>query len=249
MIVVEDLVVRLGGFTLRIPRLEVVKGEYLVVMGPSGVGKTVFLHTLAGFLTPSKGRILVNGVDVTRYPPERRGFAIIPQDYGLFPHMSVHDNIAYGLRVRGVSKGEARSRVLEVSRALGIEHLLSRRPGSLSSGEKQRVALARALVVEPEVLLMDEPLSNLDPRLRASARAFIKGLRFRVSFTAIHVTHDIAEAIDLGDRVAYMEGGLLVGVYSPKDFLKTPYARPYISSLEPVLKVLGAGKRRNVLGL
>ena len=238
MIVVEDLVVKLGDFTLEIPRLEVRDREYLVVMGPSGVGKTVFLLTLAGFFTPMRGRILVNGRNITRYPPEKRGFTLIPQDYGLFPHMTVYENIAFGLEVRGFNKKDVRDRVEWIAEVLEIKNILGKKPRELSGGEQQRVALARALVVKPEIILLDEPFSNLDPRRRAGAREFIKELRKKLGFTAIHVTHDLVDAVELGDRIAYMEAGRLLGVYGVEEFLKSPYARPYIDNVKALVKFL-----------
>ncbi len=228
MIAIRDLVVEVEGFRLEVPRLEVAKGEYLVVMGASGVGKTVLLLTIAGFYKPLKGSIVIDGVDVTRLPPERRGVALVPQDYGLWPNMTVYDNIALPLRCRGLSEEEVRRRVLWYSKLLGISSLLDRKPSTLSGGEKQRVALARALAVEPKLLLLDEPFSQLDPGHRASARRLLKTLHYKLRFTAIHVTHNLADAIQLASRIAFMEAGRIVGVMSVEEFLSTPYARPYI---------------------
>ncbi len=238
MIIVEDLYVEFPGFSLSIPRLEIRDREYLVVMGPSGVGKTVFLHTLVGFIKPRKGRILVNGEDVTRYPPEKRGFTLIPQDYGLFPHMTVYENISFPLYVKGYDSRRIDEKVKEYAEILGIKHLLNKKPRELSGGEKQRVALARALISDPRVVLLDEPLSNLDPGTRASVRGFIKDLHKRLGFTALHVTHNIVEAIDLGNRIAYIENGVLRGVYSVEEFLETPYAKPYVEELRIITRYL-----------
>ncbi|KSW12098.1 molybdenum ABC transporter ATP-binding protein [Pyrodictium occultum] len=239
MITVRNLRVELGGFTLTIPRLEVREGEYLVVMGASGVGKTVLLHALAGFIKPAEGEILVDGRDVTSLPPEERGFAYVPQDYGLFPHMTVYENIAFGLRARRCPGEDVDRRVRGVAGVLGIEHLLDRRPAELSGGERQRVALARALAVEPRLLLLDEPTANIDPGNRVRVRAFIRELREKLRFTAVHVTHDIVEALELGDSIACMERGRLTGKCSVDEFLETEYARPYLEELKPLLKRLG----------
>ncbi len=238
MIVIKDLIVKLKEFKLVIPELRVGRGEYLVVMGPSGVGKTVLIHTLVGFIKPLRGSIIVDGRDVTNEPPERRGLALIPQDYGLFPHMSVYDNIAYGLRIRGLSKDLIDGKVREVARTLEIEGILSKYPHEISGGEQQRVALARALVVEPKVLLMDEPLSSLDPRLRIKSIEFLKNLHRRLGFTAIHITHNLLEALELGDEVAYIEGGELMCVLPPREFIRSRWGREYLRELLMINKYL-----------
>jgi len=236
MIVIEHLEVRLGDFRLLIENLEVRNGEYLMVLGPSGVGKTVLLHTLAGLMKPQKGRIVVDGKDVTNVPPEKRGFALIPQSYALFPNMNVYDNIAYGLRARGVDEDSVRKTVIELASILEIRHLLKRKPNQLSGGEQQRVAIARALAIKPRILLLDEPLANLDPRLRSKAREFLKNLHRELGFTALHVTHNIADAVYLGERIAYMEEGKLIAVLTPREFLMSKHAKQYIDYLMPVFK-------------
>jgi len=231
LIVVEDLLVEAGDFRLEVERLEVGEGEYLVVLGPSGVGKTLLLHAIAGLVMPRRGRILIGGRDATYLPPEARGVALVPQDYALFPHMTVAENIAYGLRLRGIPRGEALERARAIAERLGIAHLLGRKPGTLSGGERQRVALARALVVEPRVLLLDEPLSSLDPRARIEGRRLLAQLHERLRFTAVHVTHSLPEALALADRVAYLESGRLACTCSPRGFLESPYAEPYLEEL------------------
>jgi len=236
MIVIENLEVRLGDFHLLIGRLEVRDREYLMVLGPSGVGKTILLHTLAGLMKPCKGHILVDGRNITNTPPEKRGFALIPQNYALFPNMSVYDNIAYGLRTHGVDEDDIRRTVTELADILEIKHLLRRKPNQLSGGEQQRVALARALAIKPRILLLDEPLANLDPRMRSKAREFLKNLHEELGFTALHVTHNIADAVYLGERIAYMEEGKLVTVLKPREFLMTEYAKPYVEDLLPVFR-------------
>ncbi len=238
MIVIKDLIVNLKDFTLTIPELSVDDGEYLVIMGPSGVGKTVLIHTLVGFIKPTKGSIIVDGKDITNEPPEKRGLVLIPQDYGLFPHMSVFDNIAYGLKVRGLSVDVIREKVLRIAEVLEITNILSKYPHELSGGEQQRVALARALVVEPKVLLMDEPLSSLDPRLRIKSIEFIKRLRRRLGFTAMHITHNLLEALELGDRIAYIEGGELKCVLPPTEFIRSRWGSEYVREFKLISKYL-----------
>jgi ABC-type Fe3+/spermidine/putrescine transport system ATPase subunit len=229
VLVVEDLEVERGYFTLSVPRLEAGRGEYLVVMGPSGSGKTTLLLVLAGILRPSRGRILFEGLDITWWPPNKRLFPLVPQDYALFTRMSVRDNIAYGLKIKGIhNPGE---KVRRVAERLGIADLLDRKPGQLSGGEKQRVAIARALVVEPRVLLLNEPLSNLDPKSRVEGRRLLHSLKREARSTIIHATHNIIDALALGDRIAYIEGGKLRGVYTREAFLKSPHAHWYLEEL------------------
>ncbi len=241
MIRVEGLELGLQGFRLRIDRLVIEQGEYLVLLGPSGVGKTLLVLSIAGLVEPQKGRIVIDGVDATRLPPEKRGIALVPQSYALFPHMSVRDNIAYGLKLRGVPEREREERVRRIAELLGIAHLLDRRPATLSGGEQQRVALARALVMKPRLLLLDEPLSALDPASRASALRLLRRLHRELGFTALHVTHSLAEALYLADRVAYMEDGVLRCTCTPRGFLETRYAEPYLEEHRLVREALEGG--------
>ncbi len=238
MIVVEDLKVRRGSFVLEVPYLEVHEGECLVVLGPSGAGKTTLLKSLAGLIPIESGRILVDGEDVTRMPPEKRGFAYVPQNYALFPHMSVWNNIAFGLRIRKMSRDLVESRVRGIARALGIENLLDRFPHQLSAGQQQRVALARALVVEPRALLLDEPLANIDPAMRGKARQFIKQLLEKLRVTAIYATHSIVDAVTLGRRIVYIDSGKLRFQGDVYTFLKTEYVRPYLEEIADIVSIL-----------
>ena len=164
----------LCGFKLVDVCLEVAAGEYFVVLGPSGAGKTVLLQVIAGILQPDKGRVIIDGVDMTRAPPEKRNVGYVPQNYALFPHLTVLGNIAFGLKLRKMPEEEIKRKVEEVAEKLGIKHLLHRKPGTLSGGEAQRVALARALVIKPKILLLDEPLSAVDPVLRWELRDYLR---------------------------------------------------------------------------
>ncbi|RLI09024.1 molybdenum ABC transporter ATP-binding protein [Candidatus Bathyarchaeota archaeon] len=222
MIRVEGLRVMAGDFKLRVEELDVERGEYLTLMGPSGAGKTIFLETLVGFRRPEAGSIYIDGRDITDLPPEKRGLAYVPQSIALWPHMTVYENIAYGLRIRGTRESELRRRVLKVAEYIGIEGLLKRMPETLSGGEKQRVALARALIIKPQALLLDEPLSSLDEASRESAKELIKRLHRELGFTAIHVTHDPVEAAELGKRMAVMYGGEIIQVGRPMEVFRDP---------------------------
>ena len=232
MILLENVNVKLEGFELKIDKLEVDKGEYLAVLGGSGVGKTLLLYTIAGLIKPYEGRVCIGGRDVTDYPPERRKVSLVPQDYALFPHMTVIDNISYGLRVRGVPKRLAYDKAKHLARLLRIEEILERKPNTLSGGEKQRVALARALAVDPKVILLDEPFNALDPELQLEGLKFLKSLRGKLKFTAIHVTHNILEALFISDKIGYMLKGKLIGVFDREEFLQTKYSEPYVNLIE-----------------
>ena len=202
--------------------MEVRKGEFVVVLGPSGAGKTLLLECIIGLRKPTKGKIFIDHRDVTNFPPERRNLAYVPQNYALFPHMSVRENIAYGLRVRGYSKAEIDAAVRELSKELGVDDLLDRKISTLSGGEQQRVALARALAIKPRLLLLDEPLSALDSETREEIREYLKEIRKSIGFTAIHVTHDFIEAADLGDRMAVMFNGEILQIGEPSEVMNRP---------------------------
>lgn len=218
----RDLWVDLEEFHLREINLDVAAGEYFVILGPTGGGKTVLLEAIAGLHQLRKGRILLDGEDVTDLPPEQRGIGFVYQDYMLFPHLNVARNIAFGLELRRMDRQVIEQRVAEMSTLLSIEHLLHRRPGTLSGGEQQRVALARALVVEPQLLLLDEPLSALDPGMREELQRELARLHRDLGTTIIHVTHDFEEAVALGDRIAVVNEGRIVQVGSPEEIFRKP---------------------------
>jgi len=196
----------------------------MAVLGPSGSGKSTLLRAIAGLEPLDGGRVLIEGADQAAVPPSRRGVAMVFQSFALFPHLSVERNIAFGLRARG----ESVAQVIDTARSLGLEGLLDRRPGELSGGERQRVALARALVADPRVLLLDEPLSNLDAQLRAGARAEVRRVQERTGVTTLHVTHDQDEALALGHRVAVLHEGRVVQVGTPDELWERP-ASPWVA--------------------
>ncbi len=202
--------------------LAIQKGEFVALLGSSGCGKTTLLRSIAGFISPVSGRVLAGGTDITRLGPERRNMAMVFQSYALWPHMTVRDNIGYGLKLRRVSKVAKAARIAEMESLLGLEGLLSRKPGALSGGQRQRVALGRALAIDPEILLLDEPLSNLDARIRLSLRTEIRALQQRLGITAIHVTHDREEAMVMADRIVILNKGHIEQQGAPEDVYNRP---------------------------
>ncbi|MBN2098127.1 MAG: ABC transporter ATP-binding protein [Dehalococcoidia bacterium] len=222
MISLRDFKVDLGEFVLQDINLDVKGGEYFILLGPTGAGKTVLLEAIAGLHPVLKGTISIDGKEITRLKPEKRGVGIVYQDQMLFPHMSVEKNIAFGLKAMKCPKQEIRPRIDNAVALLKISHLLHREPKTLSGGEKQKVALARALVTRPMVLLLDEPLSALDPNTRERMQHELAELHRRLKITIIHVTHDFEEAEALGDRVAVLNEGQIAQVGTPKDILRRP---------------------------
>ena len=195
--------------------LDIGDGEFMVLVGPSGCGKSTSLRMLAGLEEVNSGDILIGDKNVTNLPPKDRDIAMVFQNYALYPHMTVADNMGFALKMQGVAKAERDQRVLEAAHLLGLESFLSRKPKALSGGQRQRVAMGRAIVRQPQVFLMDEPLSNLDAKLRVSTRTQIAALQTRLGVTTVYVTHDQVEAMTMGDRVAVMKDGLLQQVDSP----------------------------------
>jgi multiple sugar transport system ATP-binding protein len=202
--------------------LQIGDGEFMVLVGPSGCGKSTLLRMIAGLEEVTQGSISIGGTDVTELAPRRRDIAMVFQSYALYPHMSVRKNIGYGLKVRRVPKDEARHRVEEVAKLLGLDELLERKPAQLSGGQRQRVAMGRAIVREPKAFLMDEPLSNLDAKLRVEMRASLAQLHARLGVTTVYVTHDQVEAMTLGQRVAVLDAGRILQVDTPQRLYEHP---------------------------
>ena len=205
--------------------LEIAKGELLALIGASGSGKTTTLRMVAGYELPDAGAVLLDGRDITRTPPQARDFGMVFQHYALFPHMTVGDNVAFGLEARKVGKAERRERAAKALASVGLDGAAGRPVQSLSGGEQQRVALARALIVEPRVLLLDEPLSNLDPTLRRSTREELRATLHRLGMTALFVTHDQEDAFAVADRIAVLREGRLLQVGTPEDLYDRPASR------------------------
>ncbi len=197
-------------------------GEFLVLLGPSGCGKSTLLRMIAGFERPTEGELLIGGLRVNDLPPRARKIAMVFQSYALYPHMTVFKNIAFPLKAQGVARAEVPRKVEWAAALFGIGHLLARKPRELSGGERQRVALARALVREPSVFLLDEPLSNLDAQLRASARDELQQFQRRIGTTTIYVTHDQVEAMGLGDRIVVMKAGQVRQIGTPQEIYDEP---------------------------
>jgi multiple sugar transport system ATP-binding protein len=211
-----------GVMAVRDVSLDVQPGEFLVLVGPSGCGKSTVLRMIAGLEEITSGRVFIGDADVTNQLPQQRDVAMVFQSYALYPRMSVRRNLGFGLRMRGTARTERERRVNEVAEVLGLEHLLDRRPGALSGGQRQRVAMGRAIVREPKAFLMDEPLSNLDAKLRVSMRAQLTTLHQRLTTTTVYVTHDQVEAMTLGQRVAVLRDGVLQQCDTPQDLFRNP---------------------------
>src|SRR5438105_6013716 len=227
--------------------LEVRRGEFFSMLGPSGSGKTTCLRMIAGFEVPSEGRVLLGGRDVTRLAPYERDVNTVFQDYALFPHMTVAENVGYGLKVKGVARAERRDRVEEALRMVRLEGYGARKPSALSGGQRQRVALARALVNQPSVLLLDEPLGALDLKLRQQMQIELKAIQQRVGLTFIYVTHDQEEALTMSDRLAVMNAGRIEQVGSPADVYEDPRT-PFVAGFVGTSNMLTGEAARAVTG-
>ncbi|HZE41161.1 MAG TPA: sn-glycerol-3-phosphate ABC transporter ATP-binding protein UgpC [Stackebrandtia sp.] len=202
--------------------LEIGDGEFLVLVGPSGCGKSTSLRMLAGLEEVDEGEIFINDTDVSNLPPKARDIAMVFQNYALYPHMTVFDNMAFALKLRRTPKSEIKEKVAEAAKLLDLEDYLNRKPKALSGGQRQRVAMGRAIVREPQVFLMDEPLSNLDAKLRVQTRSQIASLQQRLGVTTVYVTHDQVEAMTMGHRVAVLKDGLLQQVDTPRTLYDKP---------------------------
>jgi molybdopterin-binding protein len=222
MIRIDNVSKDLGEFHLDDVSLEIENGEYFVIIGPTGAGKSILLETLAGIFTPDKGRITLDGTDITYLPSRERKIGMVYQDYTLFPYLNVDQNIAFGLKNLKMSKEDIRDKVEELKEFMNIGHLAHRYPGTLSGGEQQKVAIARAIAIEPKVLLLDEPLSALDSRTKAYLRDGLKKVKREYDITMVHVTHDQTEGIMLGDRIAVLMGGKVVQVGTPHEIFNRP---------------------------
>jgi len=234
--------------------LDIADREFLTLLGPSGCGKTTLLNMIAGLESPTSGEVWFDDRNVTAVPPERRDIAMVFQTYALYPHMSVFDNVAFGLKMRGVPAEERKRLVLEAAKTMEIEHLLDRKPRALSGGQRQRVALARAIVRDPGVFLLDEPLSNLDAQLRVVMRTELKRLHGDLEMTFVYVTHDQAESLILSDRIVVMKDGEIQQIGTPESIYDSPantfvagfVGSPPINLLKGVLEQTGGGTWRIV---
>jgi len=222
MLELRSISKRIDSFSMTDISLEIGADEYFVLLGPSGVGKTVLIEIIAGLILPDAGSIMWNGCDITSARPESRGFAVVYQDYALFPHLSVEHNITYGLRVARAGSEKIKERLEFLSSMLGIEELLKRRPATLSGGQKQRVALARALAAEPKLLLLDEPLAALDTNIRLRLQKELKRINSETGIPVMHVTHDPQEAMSLADRICIMLENRIKQIATPHEMFQRP---------------------------
>jgi ABC-type sugar transport system ATPase subunit len=222
VIELKNVQVKVGNFNLAQINLVVSKGEYTVILGPTGAGKTVLLESIAGLHNVHQGKILLDGKDVTNTVPEERGASIVYQDYTLFPHLTVEENIVFGLKVRHMARPKITEALESICSIFEIQLLLKRLPGTLSGGERQRVALARALITKPEILLLDEPLSALDAESREGMRSLLKNTQQKLGITTLHVTHDFEEAMSLANNIIVINGGKIVQIGKPAEIFYHP---------------------------
>jgi ABC-type Fe3+/spermidine/putrescine transport system ATPase subunit len=225
MLRLEDISLQLGGFRLCSINLHIRTGEYRVLLGPTGTGKTVLLETIAGLHSPHQGKIFLDGQNITTTAPEKRHLGIVYQDYALFPHFNVFQNIAFGLKIRGTAQNIIERKILKITEFLRISHFLKRLPKNLSGGECQRVALARALVLKPAMLLLDEPLSAMDRLTRNRLRDELKRIHKELGMTIFHITHDLHEAFFLADQMAVMHDGNILQKGTPDELSQRPATR------------------------
>ena len=239
----RDLRMSFGSFTaLDGVSLSIAPGEFVVLLGPSGCGKTTLLSILGGFLTPVAGEVLIGGRDMTRIAPKDRPTTTMFQDYALFPHMSLADNVAFGLRMRGMAKRERRTRAQEMLALVGLPEAADRYPHELSGGQRQRVALARALAVDPQVLLLDEPLGALDLKLRRQMQDELKAIQRRVGTTFVHVTHDQEEAMAIADRIVVMNAGRIADLGPPREVYLRPKSLFSAAFMGEINQIPGEGQ-------
>ncbi len=223
MLEVKEVKVDYNGFTaVKGVSFTVQDGEFFTLLGPSGCGKTSTLRAIAGFEHVSSGKILLNGKDIAPLAPEERDIGFVFQNYALFPSMTVHDNIAFGLKIRHVKKSEAEERIYKMAEMIGITEHLNKKISQISGGQQQRVAIARALITNPCLLLMDEPLSNLDAKLRVSMRSEIKRIQKELGIVAVYVTHDQEEAMAISDRIAVFNNGMIEQIGTPQEIYRRP---------------------------
>ena len=222
MLELQSIAKRLGAMDMSDVSMTLQRGEYFALLGPTGVGKTVLIEIIAGLIRPDAGRVLWDGSDITSAPPQRRGFAVVYQDYALFPHLSVAKNIAYGARACGCDSSEISARTARLSDMLGITELLTRRPETLSGGQQQRTAIARALAAQPKLLLLDEPLSALDTNTRIRLRGELKRINTELGTTILHVTHEPEEAMALADRIGVMLDYRVAQIAAPEELFRRP---------------------------